>query len=94
VLQLSTASLERPYNTDATGNAIDATASQNSKCVTKLEEEVIIQRILDDSLRGIPPLKANVRDIADRLLGERASKPTGKNQVDGFIKRTPKLRTR
>jgi hypothetical protein len=66
----------------------------NSKSLTKLEEEVIIQRILDESLRGIPPSKAHVRDMADRLLRERGGNPTGKNWVDRFIKRTPELRTR
>jgi hypothetical protein len=66
----------------------------NSKRLTELEEEVIIQRILDESLRGVPPSKANVRDMADRLLRERGGKPTSKNWVDNFIKRTPELRTR
>jgi hypothetical protein len=65
-----------------------------SKRLIKLEEEVIIQRILEESLRGIPPSKAHVQDIADRLLRERGRKPTGKNWVDNFIKRTPELRTR
>jgi hypothetical protein len=51
----------------------------NSKRLTKLEEEVIVQRILDESLRGVPPSKAHVRDMADRLLRERGGKPTGKN---------------
>jgi hypothetical protein len=66
----------------------------NSKSLTKLEEGVIIQRILNESLRGIPPSKANVRDMADRLLRERRGNPTGKNWVDRFVKRTPELRTR
>jgi hypothetical protein len=65
-----------------------------SKRLTKLEEEAIVQRILEESLRGIPPSKANVRDMADRLLRERSGKPTGKNWIDNFIKRTPELRTR
>jgi hypothetical protein len=65
-----------------------------SKRLTKLDEEVIVQRILEDSLRGIPPLKANVQDIANRLLRERGGKPTGKTWVKNFIKRTPELRTR
>ena len=51
----------------------------NSKSLTKLEEEVIIKRILKESLRGIPPSKLHVRDIADRLLRERSRKPVGKN---------------
>ena len=33
----------------------------NSKRLTKLEEEAIVQRILEESLRGIPPLKAKDR---------------------------------
>jgi hypothetical protein len=66
----------------------------NSKRLTKLEEEAIVHRILDEVLRGVPPSKANVRDMADRLLRDRGGKPTGKNWVDNFIKRTPELRTR
>jgi hypothetical protein len=66
----------------------------NTKRLTKLEEEAIVQRVIEESLRGIPPSKTHVRDMADRLLRERDRKPTGKNWVDNFIKRTPKLRTR
>ena len=66
----------------------------NLKSLTKLEEEVIVQRILDENLRGLPPSKLHVRDMADRLLRERGGNPTGKNWVDRFIKRTPELRTR
>jgi hypothetical protein len=62
--------------------------------MTKLEEEVIVQRVLDSSLRGIPVSKADVREMADNLLKDRAGKPVGKNWVDNFIKRTPELRTR
>lgn len=43
---------------------------------------------------GIAPTKDIVRDMADRLLRARGGKPTGKNWVDNFIKRTPELRTR
>jgi hypothetical protein len=51
----------------------------NSKRLQKLEEEAILQRILKHSVRGIPVSKADVRDIANRLLQERASKPVSKN---------------
>jgi hypothetical protein len=47
--------------------------------MTKLEEEVIIKRILKESVRSIPSSKADVRDMADKLLQERNSKPVGKN---------------
>jgi hypothetical protein len=38
-----------------------------------------VQHILNESLRGVPPLKVHVRDIANRLLRERSKKPTSKN---------------
>ena len=50
-----------------------------SKRLTKLEEETILQRILEESLRGLPLSKAHVRDMADRLLRERGGNPAGKN---------------
>jgi hypothetical protein len=65
----------------------------NRKSLTKPEEEAIIQRILKESLRRILLLKAHVRDIANRLLRERSGKPIGKNWVNKFIARIPKLRT-
>jgi hypothetical protein len=55
---------------------------------------VVIQYILELGLRGVPPLKAIVRDMADGLLRERGSKPVGKNWVDNLIKRTPELKER
>jgi hypothetical protein len=51
----------------------------NTKRLTKLEEEAIVQRIIEEGLRSILPSKAHVRDIANRLLRERSRKPTGKN---------------
>ena len=62
--------------------------------MTKLEEEAIVQKVLEQSSRGIAPLKACVRDMADKLLGERGEKPVGKNYVDRLIHRTPELKTR
>jgi hypothetical protein len=40
---------------------------------------VILQSILEASLRGVPPTKALVRDMADRLLRERGEKPVSKH---------------
>jgi hypothetical protein len=48
------------------------------KRLTKLEEEVILDYILDLSLRSVPLIKALIRDIADRLLRERGRKPVSK----------------
>ena len=55
---------------------------------------MIVQHVLEESARGVPPSKANVRDMANRLLRERSSKPVGKNWVGNFISRTPELTTR
>ena len=66
----------------------------NSKRLQKLEEEAIVEHILEQSLQGLPPSKAEVRDMADKLLSERGANPVGKNWVDNLIKRTPELQTR
>jgi hypothetical protein len=66
----------------------------NSKRLTKLEEEVILDRVLNLGLHGVPPTKALVQDMANRLLRERGGKPVGKHWVDNFVKRTPELKKR
>ena len=57
----------------------------NSKRLTKLEEEAIVERILEQSLRGLPPLKLEVQDMANKLLRERGAKPVSKNWVDNLV---------
>jgi hypothetical protein len=49
----------------------------NSKKLTKLEESVIIQYILDLDSRGFAPKLGAVRDIANKLLAERAGGQVG-----------------
>jgi hypothetical protein len=63
----------------------------NSKRLTKLEEEAIVQRILELSEQGLAPPRSYVREMADKLLRARQSNPVGKNWVDNFVKRTPEL---
>ena len=46
----------------------------NSKKLTKLEEEVIVDYILDLDLRRFSPTYAAVRDIADKLLAAYGAK--------------------
>ena len=59
------------------------TASLERQSKTDVQEkQVIVQRILDESLRGVLLSKAQVRDMADRLQRERKGNPTAKN---GFI---------
>jgi hypothetical protein len=66
----------------------------NAKRLTELEEEAVVLRILEESARGLPSSKADVRDMAGRLLRSRNAKPVGKNWVDNFMKRTPELQKR
>jgi hypothetical protein len=55
---------------------------------------VVVERVLEESARGIPSSRTDIRDMADRLLRERGGDAVGKNWVDRFIQRTPELRTR
>ena len=66
----------------------------NLKRLTKLEEEAITQRVIVEAERGLPCGRDDVRDMANRLLRERAGEEVGKNWVDRFIQRNPELRTR
>jgi hypothetical protein len=51
----------------------------NSKRLTKLEEEAIVQRILKLSKQGFVPLRSYVQEIVDKLLRARQSNPVSKN---------------
>jgi hypothetical protein len=46
--------------------------------LTKLEEIVIVNYILDRDSRGFPPRQANVEDIANYLQKCYRAKPVGK----------------
>ena len=66
----------------------------NSKKLTKLEEEVIVDHILDLDLRGFSPTYAAVRNMADRLLAARVAGQVGVHWPRNFVKRTDSLTTR
>ena len=66
----------------------------NSKKLTKLEEEVIVNYILDLDLRGFSPTYVAVRDMADRLLAARGAGQVGQKWPANFVKRTDRLATR
>ena len=59
----------------------------NRKKLTKLEEAVIVKRILDLDSRGFPPIKDILRDMANKLLVEREASTIGINWPDRFVKR-------
>ena len=47
--------------------------------LTKIEEEVIVQYILDRDSRGFPPRPADVSAMANLLLQKRGTRHVGKN---------------
>ena len=61
------------------GKALRRDCEPNSKKLTKLEEIVIIQHVLDLDSRGFLPRLGAVRDMANFLLAERAISQVGKN---------------
>ena len=66
----------------------------NSKRLTKLEELVITNFILDLDSRGFPPRMNDVRDMANNLLSARSAGQVGINWPYKFVKRIPELTTR
>jgi hypothetical protein len=64
----------------------------NSKKLTKLEEEALVQRILNLNQRGIGATRAMVQDMANDLLAERGGEPVGKHWVDNFKTHTPEIK--
>jgi hypothetical protein len=59
----------------------------NSKKLTQLEEEVIVNYILDLDTRGFAPRYAAVRDMADNLLAARNGGHVGQKWPANFVKR-------
>jgi hypothetical protein len=62
--------------------------------LTKLEEEVISQYILDLDSRGFAPRLAGVEDMANYLLETCQGKRVGKLWAYRFVRRRPELKTR
>jgi hypothetical protein len=66
----------------------------NSRKLTDLEEQVLIQHILDLDIKGFPPRVHVVEEMANRLLATRDSPRVGTRWAYNFINRRPELRTR
>jgi hypothetical protein len=66
----------------------------NSRKLSDLEEQVIVQYILDLDSRGFPSRHRDVEEMANRLLADRDASPVGKRWTINFIKRHPELKTR
>jgi hypothetical protein len=62
--------------------------------LTKIEEEVIVEYVLDRDSRGFSPRISDVGDMANLLLQKRGARRVGKNWADRFVARRPELKTR
>ncbi|OHW97269.1 fot5 transposase [Colletotrichum incanum] len=66
----------------------------NSRNLTLLEEEKLVDYILDLDARSFPPRITGVEEMANYLLADRDAPPVGKHWASNFVKRQPQLRTR
>ncbi|ELQ40400.1 hypothetical protein OOU_Y34scaffold00443g1 [Pyricularia oryzae Y34] len=62
--------------------------------LTKSEEDVIVQYILDLDCRGFPPQIADVAAMAGHILAARDASPAGTRWANRFVKRRTELKTR
>jgi hypothetical protein len=76
------------------GTAVRRDCEANSKILTKLEEEVIIEFIIELDAKGFSPTLAAVRDMANTVLAERSATAVGQNWPSNFVARTPTIKTR
>jgi hypothetical protein len=65
----------------------------NSSKLTKSEEDSLVRRIRDLSLRGFAPPLTQVRSMADQLLAARGGTQVGNNWVERFIKRRTEIKS-
>ena len=66
----------------------------NSRNLTDLEEQTIVQYVAELYTRAFPPRLGGVEDMANQLLRVRDAPPVGKRWAHNFVKRQPELRTR
>jgi hypothetical protein len=66
----------------------------NSRNLSDLEEQTIVQYVLDLDSRSFPPRLHDVEDMANKLLADRDAPPVGKRWAYNFVKRQPELKTR
>ncbi|KAF5725033.1 hypothetical protein FMUND_246 [Fusarium mundagurra] len=66
----------------------------NSRKLSDLEEQIIVQFVLDLDSRGFPSRLRFVEEIANSLLADRGASPVGKHWAHNFVKRQPELKMR
>ena len=91
-LRLSTAAqvYSIPYNTlrdRRAGRPARRDIPANSRKLTDLEENTIVQYIVELCARAFRPRLCYVEDMANRLLRERDAPPVGKLWAYNFVKR-------
>ena len=59
----------------------------NSRNLTDLEEQTIVQYVVELYTRAFPPRLGGVEDMANQLLRERDAPPVGKRWANNFVKR-------
>jgi hypothetical protein len=98
-LKAAARSYDVPYSTLQTryhGTLARPNSQPNSKKLTSVEEEVLLQRILDLIDQGFPPQITVVREIANIILITRDAsslQTVGKNWATNFVNRHESLRT-
>ena len=65
-----------------------------SQKLTKIEEEVLVSKILDMDARGFSPSISMVEDIANQLLAVRSSQRVGSWWAQRLVQRREELKTR
>src|SRR6478736_9461848 len=66
----------------------------NSRRLSDLEEQIIVQFILDLDSQGFPSRLRFVEEMANSLLADRDVLPVGKHWAHNFVKQQPELKTR
>jgi hypothetical protein len=62
--------------------------------LTRIEENVVTEHVIDLIDRGVPPRLADVADMANCLRAERGLGQVGLNWHSAFVKRYPELKMR
>jgi hypothetical protein len=76
------------------GKASRRNTMPNSRKLSDLEEQTIVQYVLDLDSRGFSPRLRGVEEMANRLLADRDMPSVGPRWASNFVRRQPDLKTR
>ena len=63
----------------------------NSRKISDLEEQTIVEYILDLDMRGLSPRLCSVEEMVNRLLADRDAPSVGQHWASNFVRRQPQL---